>query len=111
MARKTDQRNIVEALRVATDGCPNACSALYGAVCRQQKALGYRKAQTFTLLSEPGTSLVAAGWKPVATTPGKSWSVPSRARKDTHPIEVKVRWECRCSELAAIDIDAIKEAA
>ena len=62
VARMTDQRRIVEAVRVCTDGTPNACSALYGAVCRQQRSHGYEKAQTFILESEPGTSLRAAGW-------------------------------------------------
>jgi hypothetical protein len=62
VARLTDQRAIVEVLRVCTDGTPNACSALYGATCRQQRAMGYDKAQTFILESEPGTSLRAAAW-------------------------------------------------
>lgn len=99
MARMTDQHGVVEAIRVATDGCPNACSALYGAVCRQQRAHGYRKAITFILASEPGTSLRAAGWRPVARTDGGSWSRPSRHREDDHPLDPKVRWECSCSEL------------
>jgi len=34
--------------RVASDGCENACSALYGAMCRAAKALGYREAWTYT---------------------------------------------------------------
>src|ERR1700682_392696 len=99
MARMTDQRGVVEAIRVATGGCANACSALYGAVCRQQRAHGYRKAITFILASEPGTSLRAAGWRPVARTDGGSWSRPSRHREDDHPLDPKVRWECPCSEL------------
>lgn len=103
VARKTDQRTIVEVVRVATDGCPNACSALYGAACRQQKAHGYRKAITYTLTTEPGTSLRAAGWKPVAVTDGGSWDRPSRARGDHAPLIPKVRWECRCSDTPAID--------
>lgn len=110
VARKTDQRTILEVTRVCTDGCPNACSALYGAACRVQRAAGYVKVITFTLLTEPGTSLRAAGWKPVAITPGKSWSVPSRPREDKHELGQKVRWECACSESAAIDLDAYREA-
>ncbi len=99
VARMTDQRRIVEALRVCTDGTPNACSALYGAVCRQHRQLGYQKAQTFILESEPGTSLRAAGWIPVAISDGGSWSSPSRRRVDDAPLDRKVRWECPCTEL------------
>lgn len=102
VARNTDQRRIVEAVRVCTDGTPNACSALYGAVCRQAKAHGYEKAQTFILESEPGTSLRAAGWKPVALTDGGTWSRPSRGRDDKAPLDRKVRWECACSTLPPI---------
>ncbi len=105
MARMTDQRRIVEAIRVAKDGCDNACSALYGAVCRQQRAHGYQKAITFILASEPGTSLRAAGWRPVAISAGGTWSRPSRHRENDHPLEPKVRWECACSELPAITLE------
>lgn len=104
VARMTDQRRIVEAVRVCTDGTPNACSALYGAVCRQQRSHGYEKAQTFILESEPGTSLRAAGWKPVAVSDGGSWSRPSRGREDDAPLDRKVRWECACSDLPAIEL-------
>src|SRR6185437_14364544 len=52
-----------EVTRVATDGCPNACSALYGACWRAARAMGYRRLVTYTLASEPGTSLIAGGWK------------------------------------------------
>lgn len=102
VARMTDQRRIVEALRICTDGTKNACSALYGAVCRQARAMGYEKVQTFILESEPGTSLRAAGWKPVALSGGGTWSRPSRGRVDDAPLDRKVRWECRCSTLSPI---------
>lgn len=104
VARMTDQRRIVEAVRVCTDGTPNACSALYGAVCRQQRSHGYEKAQTFVLESEPGTSLRAAGWKPVAFSDGGSWSRQTRLRVDDAPLDRKVRWECPCSDLPAIEL-------
>lgn len=105
VARMTDQRRIVEAVRVCTDGTPNACSALYGAVCRQQKAHGYEKAQTFILESEPGTSLRAAGWRPVAFSDGGSWSRQTRLRADDAPLDRKVRWECRCSTLPELRLE------
>ena len=82
-----------EVTRVATDGCANACSALYGACRRAAFALGYRRLVTFTLSTEPGTSLVGAGWKCLGTAGGGSWSCPSRPRVDRHPLQLKLRWE------------------
>lgn len=92
-ARHSDDGWTLEVTRVASDGCPNACSALYAACWRAVKALGYRRLLTFTLDSEPGTSLVAAGWRIVGETPGRSWSVPSRPRVDKHPLQGRFRWE------------------
>jgi len=74
---------------------PNACSVLYGAAARAAKALGYWRIVTYTLASEPGTSLRAAGWQRVHTTRGGSWDCPSRPRRDKAPTEPKVLWECR----------------
>lgn len=51
----------IEITRVCTLGHTNACSRLYGALCRAGAALGYRRAYTYTLASEPGTSPRAAG--------------------------------------------------
>jgi len=82
-----------EVTRVATDGCANACSALYGACRRAAFALGYRRLVMFTLSTEPGTSLVGAGWKCLGTAGGGSWSCPSRPRVDRHPLQLKLRWE------------------
>jgi len=78
---------------VATDGTRNACSMLYGAAWRAAKALGYRKLITYTLASEPGTSLRAAGWSVVGEVRGRSWSCASRPRVDKHPLQDKLRWE------------------
>lgn len=93
VARRTDDGWTLEVNRVATDGCENACSALYAASWRAAKALGFRRLITFTLLDEPGTSLRAAGWKVVGETPGRSWSVPTRPRVDKHPLQGRFRWE------------------
>lgn len=106
-AKAIDQYAVAEVVRLATDGCPNACSALYGACCRIGRVCGFAHVITYTLLSEPGTSLRAAGWKPTAITDGGSWDRPSRPRVDEqHPLERKVRWECRCSSASAIDLEA-----
>lgn len=93
VSRSLDDGWTLEVNRVATDGCPNACSALYSAAWRAVRAMGYRKLITYTLNTEPGTSLRAAGWKCVAETKGGSWSCPSRPRVDLHPLQGKLRWE------------------
>jgi hypothetical protein len=90
VARRLDDGLTLEVTRLCTDGTKNACSFLYGAAARAAKALGYCRIGTYVLESEPGTTLAAAGWKRIRTTPGQSWSVPSRTREDTHPIGAKV---------------------
>lgn len=79
--------------RLATDGTPNACSLLYGAAWRAARAMGYRRLVTFTLQSEPGGSLRAAGWSQVCQVRGRSWSRRARPRVDRHPLQDKLRWE------------------
>lgn len=93
VARRRDDGMTLEVTRLCTDGTSNACSFLYGAAARATFALGYRRIGTYILKREPGTSLVAAGWKLIGETPGKSWSVPSRLRDDKHPIEPKLLFE------------------
>jgi hypothetical protein len=83
----------LEVTRVCTDGTKNAPSFLYGAAWRAARALGYRKLITYTLESEPGTSLRAAGWRVVGEVKGRSWHTPSRPRVDKHPLQNKIRWE------------------
>lgn len=93
VARRRDDGRTLEVTRLCTTGHRNACSFLYGAAARAAFALGYQRIGTYILKREPGTSLVAAGWKLIAETPGKSWSVPSRRRDDKHPIEPKLLFE------------------
>jgi len=93
VARKAQDGWTAEVTRLATDGTHNACSMLYRAAWRACRALGYRRLVTFTLETEPGTSLVAAGFKEVGRTGGKSWNVPSRPRVDRHPLQGRIRWE------------------
>jgi hypothetical protein len=93
VARYRDDGQTVEVTRLCTTGHRNACSFLYGAAAKAAFALGYRRIGTYILEREPGTSLVAAGWKLIASTPGKSWSVPSRPRTDKHPTEPKLLFE------------------
>ena len=62
VARKLDDGLTIEIRRVCTDGTRNACSILYGACSRCAKEMGYKRVVTYTLVSEPGTSLKAAGF-------------------------------------------------
>ncbi len=94
VARHLDNGRTLEVTRCCTDGSRNAASMLYGAAWRAAKALGYRRIVTYTLASEPGTSLRAAGWRELYKTSGRSWSVPSRPRIDKHPLGQKTIWEC-----------------
>jgi hypothetical protein len=93
VSRALDDGTVCEITRVATDGCPNACSALYGACRRVAQAMGYRRILTYTLVSEPGTSLLATGWSKTAHIKGDTWDRPNRQRQDKHPTQDKIRWE------------------
>jgi hypothetical protein len=101
IARMLSDGETCEVTRLCTDGARNACSLLYGAAARAAKALGYRRIITYTLASEPGVSLRAAGWRADAEIKGqKTWSRPSRDRVQTdlfgaaqRPTEDKIRWE------------------
>ena len=103
IARKLDDGLTIEVRRVCTDGTKNACSALYGACARVARDMGYRKIITYTLISEPGTSLKASGWSNCGESGGVSWNAPSRPREveqitlfgtiQKYPMEKKYRWE------------------
>jgi hypothetical protein len=93
VSRHMDDGLTLEVNRVATDGAPNACSALYGAARRATFALGYRKLITYTLASEPGSSLRGAGWRLIGEAGGGNWNKPGRPRVDTEHQQKKLRWE------------------
>lgn len=95
VSRRLDDGWTLEVTRVATDGTKNAASALYGAARRATFALGYRRLVTYTLTTEPGTSLRAAGWKVIGLAGGGSWSRPSRPRTDKALTMEKLRWEAQ----------------
>jgi len=90
VARALDDGLTLEVTRVATDGTKNAASALYGACRRATFALGYRRLVTYTLASENGASLRAAGYRCLGEAGGGSWSCPSRPRVDTHSIATQI---------------------
>lgn len=93
VSRHRDDGVTLEVTRLCTDGTRNACSFLYGAAWRAARALGFKRIGTYTTPEEGGASLRAAGWLLIAETPGRSWSVPSRPRVDTHPLGQKSLWE------------------
>lgn len=100
--RYLDNGKTLEVTRLCTDGTRNACSALYAACARRARAEGYEKIITFTLQSEPGTSLKAAGWMLEAAKAGKPrWNAQRYAGraeqltllpKKEPPAEYKQRW-------------------
>ena len=95
VARLASDGWTAEVVRVATDGCPNACSALYGACWRAARALGYKKLFTYPLPAEGGASLRGSGWVCLGEAGGGNWSRRSRPRVDEHPTQVKMKWERR----------------
>ena len=93
IARMLDDGWTLEVNRTCTDGTKNANSALYGACRRAAWALGYRRLITYTLPTESGISLTAAGWKCLGEAGGGKWSRAARPRVDTHPTQKKLLWE------------------
>ena len=82
----------LEATRLTVDSMPNACSMLYAAAWRAARALGWRRLVTYTLKTESGDSLRAAGWKVIGNVKGRSWHCKSRPRVDKHPTLDKLCW-------------------
>jgi len=70
----------------------DAASMLYATAAREARRRGFQHIITYTLVSELGTSLKAAGWVPEHLTRGGSWNRPSRPRRDAAPTCPKVRW-------------------
>ena len=95
VARMLDDGFTLEVNRCCTDGVENGCSMLYGACRRAGFALGFRRIITYTLPSEGGSSLRAAGWKLIGQRGGGKWDRKDRPRVDTHPMEPKFAWEAQ----------------
>lgn len=102
VARGLQDGRTVEVLRVCTLGDRNAPSRLYGAICRAATALGYRRAITYTLATESGVSLRAAGFTIDAVLdPRDTWASASNGgRYDetlwgdrTLPDASRIRWK------------------
>ena len=111
--RNNDDGQTVEVQRVATDGAPNACSALYGACQRAAKAIGAARIITYTLDSETGASLRGVGWVREVEGITSWWTHRGGVEKGRTPAvdrphmrEGKVRWACHFREPITFEIPA-----
>lgn len=106
VARMMQDGFTMEVLRVCVvDGVSelHVCSNLYGRCVRIAREQGYRRVITYTLESESGVSLKAAGFSRVALVAADTWQRPNRKRQQTirtlfGDVEKrnkgpKVRWE------------------
>ena len=93
MSRYLDDGRTLEVNRLCSTGEKNVCSFLYGAAARAAKALGYEKIITYTLDTEPGTSLRAAGWTCAGPAGGKRWTGQRKPSVDLYPAQMKLRYE------------------
>lgn len=98
IARHNDDGWTLEVTRCCVlEGYTNANSKLYAAAWRVTRNLGYSRLITYTLKTESGSSLRAAGWKIVGETAArpKGWDTPSRPRllAERYPSGQKTIWE------------------
>ncbi|MGK8935289.1 XF1762 family protein [Pluralibacter gergoviae] len=83
IARHFDDGLTIEVNRTCTTGERNANSALYGAVWRAARAMGYQRCITYTQANESGASLRAAGFVRVKALPARSsWAEASIQRRN-----------------------------
>lgn len=93
VSRYLDDGQTLEVARLCTTGEKNMCSMLYGAAARAAKALGYRKIITYTLETENGSSIRAAGWHCAGRAGGVCWTGKRRPAVLTSPVVMKLRYE------------------
>ena len=93
VSRHLDDGLTLEVNRLCTTGEKNVCSMLYSAAARAAKAMGYRKIITYTLDTEPGTSLRATGWVCAGKAGGKHWTGKRKPDVDLYPPQMKLRYE------------------
>ena len=94
VARMLDDDWTCEITRLACFPEARMCpSFLYRAAWRAARAMGYRRLVTYSLDTEPGSSLLGAGFQLIGEAGGGSWSRPSRPRVDDAPMQGKLRWE------------------
>ena len=93
VSRYLDDGMTLEVNRLCATGEKNVCSFLYGAAARAARALGYGRIITYTLDTEPGTSLRAAGWQCAGPAGGERWTGKRRPAADLYPPQKKLRYE------------------
>ena len=92
VSRRLDDGLTLEITRVCTLGDKNACSQLYGAICRIAREMGYKKVITYILASEPGTSLIASNFVCKCEKAGNTHWTGVRNRGQLIPAEMKKRY-------------------
>ena len=99
VARALCDGRTCEITRLCVTTKQNACSMLYGALCRAAQALGYTRVITYTLESESGASLRASNFVADGIVQPTSWSHKSRHRYEVDlfgneliPSGPKIRW-------------------
>lgn len=101
VARALDDGFTLEINRTCTIGTKNANSMLYGAIWRCAKAMGYRRAVTYTQGIESGASLRAVGWIMADKLSARgSWAESSVKLKSMRDPEGsggidRIRWEIK----------------
>lgn len=92
-------REVLEVVRLVSDGTPNVCSMLYGAAARAGKALGFSRIQTYILDSEEGVTLKASGWVCEGIAGGGQWKhTDGKPRRTDQPTGFKLRWSRNLTE-------------
>lgn len=93
VSRYLDDGETLEVNRLCTTGEKNACSMLYAASARAARAMGYKKIITYTLDTESGASLRAAGWSCAGLAGGKCWTGRRKPKTEQYPAQMKLRYE------------------
>lgn len=115
--RNNDDGQTVEVLRVATDGTPNAPSALLGAAARAARQIGARRCITYTLEEEGGASLRGAGWVQESSGIKSWWTHEGKGSKGTrtaavkrdHHDKTKTRWAVHFRDSVEYDDSVLVE--
>lgn len=92
ISRKLDDGKTLEIYRCCTNGQKNACSKLYSAAVKIAKYMGYSNVITYTLESEPGVSLKAAGFICQGKAGGNEWTGNRKRDYYISPKQSKKRW-------------------
>ena len=83
VSRYLDNGLTAEVTRLCTDGYRNCCSFLYAVCERTARCMGFKRIQTYILITESGTSLKAANWLCGGECGGGNWNTSARPRKDS----------------------------